>query len=455
MTLRRFHGPLRVCPDNPRYFTDDTGRAIYLTGSHTWANLLEMRGEGDPLFDYPAFLDLLEGHGHTFMRMWTWDHPSVAPWTDDPVTFDPMPHARTGPGMALDGQPRFDLGQWNEAYFMRLRERVQQAGDRGIYVSVMLFEGWCVKWSVPSSDAWQTHPYNKHNNINAVDGDPDGDGRADVYSLDVPAALEYQTRYVQKVIDTVGDLDNVLWEIANETPNEARAFAWQAHMIDAIHAYERDRPKQHPVGMTAEGGSQDNAILFASPADWISPGNGSHQHYRFDPPAADGTKVILSDTDHLWGHGGTYRWVWRSFLRGLNPIFMDPWGPVPGRTRSGYASQILNVRDYPEWEPLRAAMGHTRALAEELDLRTLVPHNDLASSGYCLAHPGVTYLAYAPEDHGVRMDLRDAAGNFTAEWYAVRTGERVGGVPVAGGSWQTFTSPIGMDVVLILRAVAT
>ena len=32
-------GPLRVHPDNPRYFTDETGRAVYLTGAHTWNNL--------------------------------------------------------------------------------------------------------------------------------------------------------------------------------------------------------------------------------------------------------------------------------------------------------------------------------------------------------------------------------------------------------------------------------
>jgi hypothetical protein len=32
-------GPLRVHPKNPRYFTDGTGRAVYLTGSHTWDNL--------------------------------------------------------------------------------------------------------------------------------------------------------------------------------------------------------------------------------------------------------------------------------------------------------------------------------------------------------------------------------------------------------------------------------
>ena len=28
-------GPLRVHPTNPRYFTDGSGKAIYLTGSHT------------------------------------------------------------------------------------------------------------------------------------------------------------------------------------------------------------------------------------------------------------------------------------------------------------------------------------------------------------------------------------------------------------------------------------
>jgi hypothetical protein len=34
-------GPLKIHPDNPRYFTDGSGKAIYLTGSHTWAVLHE------------------------------------------------------------------------------------------------------------------------------------------------------------------------------------------------------------------------------------------------------------------------------------------------------------------------------------------------------------------------------------------------------------------------------
>ena len=35
-------GPLRVDPANLRYFTDGNGKAIFLTGSHTWDNFQDM-----------------------------------------------------------------------------------------------------------------------------------------------------------------------------------------------------------------------------------------------------------------------------------------------------------------------------------------------------------------------------------------------------------------------------
>src|SRR5690242_6729740 len=40
-------GPLRVLASNPRYFTDGSGRAILLTGSHTWSNFQD-KGGGYP-----------------------------------------------------------------------------------------------------------------------------------------------------------------------------------------------------------------------------------------------------------------------------------------------------------------------------------------------------------------------------------------------------------------------
>ena len=63
-------GPLRVHPENPRYFTDGSGKTIYLTGAHTWNNLVDM-GRNDPpeAFDFEAYLDSLEEHHHNFIRL--------------------------------------------------------------------------------------------------------------------------------------------------------------------------------------------------------------------------------------------------------------------------------------------------------------------------------------------------------------------------------------------------
>jgi len=45
------------------------------------------------------------------------------PWAAGHVAVGPLPFARTGPGKALDGQPKYDLTQINEEYFTRLRTR--------------------------------------------------------------------------------------------------------------------------------------------------------------------------------------------------------------------------------------------------------------------------------------------------------------------------------------------
>jgi hypothetical protein len=142
-----------------------------------------------------------------------------------------------------------------------------------------------------------------------------------LFTLASPAVTALQEAYVNKVIETVNDLDHVLYEIANES--DFTTTEWQYHFIRHIKKVEAGKPKQHPVGMTSIGyGVDDLDRLLLSPADWISP-NPDRFDYKTNPPAATGDKVILIDTDHLWGVGGDVAWVWKCFLRGLNPIFID------------------------------------------------------------------------------------------------------------------------------------
>ncbi len=249
-------GPLRVHPENSRYFTDGTldangaPRAVYLTGAHTWNNLVDI-GQNDPPepFDFGVYLNFLQRHHHNFIRLWTWDSTlwdtRASPRGKDFVhNVAPMPWRRTGPGLALDGKPKFDLSQFNPAYFKRLRQRVVDAGKRGIYVSVMLFEGWGLMYGNRSPKlredgwtwrrlkrfirgdrrrrqqedgwAWRSHPFNPSNNINEIEisGAEELSGR--VHVLGNEAANEFQASYIRHVVDTVNDLDNVLYEVINE-----------------------------------------------------------------------------------------------------------------------------------------------------------------------------------------------------------------------------------------------
>jgi hypothetical protein len=346
----------------------------------------------------------------------------------------PHPWQRTGPGKALDGKPKFNLQQFDPDYFQRLRQRVMAAGERGIYVSVMLFEGWAMQHM---NDAWQHHPFHPQNNISGLDGDANGDGKGlEIHTLANPQVLAVQEAYVRKVIETVNDLDNVLYEISNE--NHPASTEWQYHIIRFIHKSEQRLPKQHPVGMTFQYRGGSNRTLLESPADWISPNNEGG--YRDNPPAGNGKKVILSDTDHLWGIGGDQAWVWKSFVRGLNPIFMDP-----------YDGAVLGSRYDPKWEPIRRSLGFTRRLAERMQLGKCQPHNGLASTKYCLADPGTEYLVYLPDGGEATVDLTTARGMLTAEWIHPGKGDVVKKHSIDGGDQRRVVSPLSGDAVLYVH----
>ena len=61
-------GPLRIHPTNPRYFADSAGNPVYMTGSHTWDNLVRVNGPSGESMDFDAYLDFMVSHGHNFMR---------------------------------------------------------------------------------------------------------------------------------------------------------------------------------------------------------------------------------------------------------------------------------------------------------------------------------------------------------------------------------------------------
>jgi len=199
-------GPLRVSKRNLRYFEDAQGQIVYLTGSGDFLSLVDT-GYTDPpaAFDFTAYLAFLQRHNHNFIRMWTRDNV-IDTESGFPAYAAPLPWARTGPGPALDGKPKFDLTKYDPEYFRRMRARVTQAGQQGIYVSIMLFEGWTQRFATKPG-RWDGNPFNLRNNINGIDGDPRNTGAGtSVHTLDIPAITRLQEAYIRQVVDTVNHL---------------------------------------------------------------------------------------------------------------------------------------------------------------------------------------------------------------------------------------------------------
>jgi hypothetical protein len=453
-----FAGPLRVHPVNPRYFTDDTGRAIYLTGAHTWRTVQDAGTSFPPVaFDFSEFLDLVGKHEHNFIRLWIFESSAWVRPDSTILWLDPLPFERTGPQTAADGRPKFDVTKFNQTFFDRLRSRVVAAGDRSMYVSVMLFQGFSIsrKSRRRRFTPWTYHPFHRGNNINRIHGDLNGDGEGyETHELRIPEITRIQETFVRKVVDSVNDLDNVIFEIGNEC--HGGSTAWQYHMIDVIHRYEQTKPKQHPVWMTFQWdgmeGSGANRDLFESKAEVISPGSASgtsKKAYELDPPAATGRKVVIVDTDHVNpGNLDRADWVWKCFTRGLHPIFMDN-PPIRGNDKHPTLA---------DWRPdgpsakTRAAMGQTLMYARKMDLAAMTPHGDLSNTRYCLAAPGREYLVYQPGAGSFQLRLSAEETTFTVEWFDPKTGKTAKAPSIKASEQATFTPPCSGAAVLYLKA---
>jgi len=88
----------------------------------------------------------------------------------------------------------------------------------------------------------------------------------------------------------------------------------------------------------------------------------------------------------------------------------------------------------------------------------MVPHTEIASSGYCLANEGEEYLVYLPADDDgsaektVSVDLSAASAALAVEWFNPRTAETILAGTTRGGTIKEFTAPFPGDAVLYVRA---
>ncbi len=415
-------GPLRVHSSNPRYFFDSNGTPVYLAGTYLGHEVLELGTK-----DFIAYLDFLHEQKHNFTRLWAWEQTPLSAKKPSPT----LPYERTGPGQALDGGAKFDLRRFNQTYFDRLRDRVAQARERGIYVSVVLFQGLNPSSKSRRDNAWLANPWHRENNINGVDGDPYRDGIGlEAFTLAIPVITSLQEDYIRKVVDTLNDLDNVLYEISGDA--SLGAATWRSHIVNYLKSYEATKPNQHPVGISYPAAT-DNDVLWKSPADWIALYGAD-----LNPPLAAGGRALFIETDpRLLGDRSSDQSVWKAFARGMNVIDreLDTLAPAVA-------------------EGVHAAIAQSLAYSRSIDLSALVPNDTGCSTGYCLINPGVEYLAYLPSGGRVVVDLSLAPQTFVVNWLNSLNAQTMAANGVIGGRKVILASPFAGEALLRLSALA-
>ena len=131
-------GALAALPSNHSYFQDASGKPLMLVGDYTWGIF------SDNDYEFVRFLDAHKKRGLNFARIWLW-------WGAEQLDWEILgakhiePYMRTGPGLANDGKPKYDLTKFNPAFFERLVDFCEQAHKRGIYLHLIIMDGWMLK----------------------------------------------------------------------------------------------------------------------------------------------------------------------------------------------------------------------------------------------------------------------------------------------------------------------
>jgi hypothetical protein len=337
---------LEVHPTNPRWLTSDGGKtALVLTGAHTWSLFQDYAF--DPPFGAKAYLGKLRDLGHNFTRGWFWEDGY----------YSPLPYVLD------DGVYRLSP-PYDRRYLERLRQRIRTARRRGLFVSVMLFQGWSMddRGGIRDPDPWPRNPYNRDNTDEPV--------TKQQAALHIGLAQEQQLEYVSFLAGRLCKEPNIVWEIVNEAhPSSlgtANASNWQRNILEQLRSACKERLTwvscPLPTQLPPSERRRLTGVMMGMDSDIVTPCRPDATFVE-NPEVADGRKVVIADTDHFSPDEVTPQWVWRAFLRGQHPIFVDlsqqltwwlgdPW--EPGEFR---------------WQQVHRALGAVQELVAAVEKR--------------------------------------------------------------------------------------
>ncbi len=215
-------GPIQLHPDNPHYFLYKGEPLVLITSAEHYGALLNLD------FDYKKYLETLGAEGMNYTRIFTGTYFEI-PGESFSITYNTLAPEEnrviTPWAIVIDdlsGKYRYDLSTWNEAYFERLKDLMTVAEEKNVIVEVTLFS------SIYRDEHWDISPQNPENNINISHEI----NRFDAQTLKNGTLLEFQEKFVRKMVQELNTFDNFFFEIQNEP--------WSDHMVPVLNLVNKE-----------------------------------------------------------------------------------------------------------------------------------------------------------------------------------------------------------------------
>lgn len=371
------------------WYWEYRGEPILLTGGSDDDNLFQWTGR--QLTDH---LDLLVSVGGNYLRNTMSDRDEGNVYAS----------RRLNNGL-------YDLNQWNDEYWNRLKFFLDETEKRGIIVQLTLWD----QFDLGTSE-WRRHPWNPENNVNVETGS--WRSRSDFYATvdnDDRQGLHYQHQFIDKLLSVILRHGNVLYNINNESSESVQWENYWAHYINrAGQAGGRD------VYVTAMQFDPSNSVRHAM----------THRDiYSF-------VEISQNNQDSRGGRGQGH---WDNIMYWRSKIASHAGGPMPMNNEKVYgavdgvnysagseteamnrfwrnifagsaSSRFHRPAEPRAWgsglnERAQHNLSAMRMLLEELDIFSCTPHNDLLShrvpvattmEAYATANIGRQYAIYFP-----------------------------------------------------------
>lgn len=430
--------PISLHPENPNYFIFKGKPTILVTSGEHYGAVMNAD------FDYVKYLQALKNAGLNYTRIFTGPYSEMGDKTFgiQNNTMNPTPKSCLT-AWAKDASGKYNLEEWNKAYFDRLKAFVATAAENGIVVEVTLFTSYY------TDHQWSTSPFNPKNNLQQTDSI----SFKQVNTVNNGSYMKFQENYVRKVVQELNSFSNIFFEIQNEpwadnpqlvetiaeTDTATHPFAWQKvaeiaqpaslewqkRIAQIITEEESQLPNKHLIAQ--------NISNFRYAIDQPDPNISIFNFHYAYPEAASANlglkkaigldetgfmpKVDFHYRSQAWkfmlAGGALYNNLDYSFTVGHEDGSYSIDEGTPGWGHSGYRNQLKIMKNF----------------IESFDFIRMKPDNSILklTSGkltdfQVLAEPGKQYAVYLENGSQAEFELQLPDGEYIAEWINPVTG---------------------------------